>query len=224
MLRKIAILSACSVLTATAASGQFVDNGREAGSADTSAFGQASEFSNVTTTFDGIELQVLRLIREPSDAGKFRLVGQFVSSNSDSRWILMYAKGPRLVDDLGNEYWITSWSGIDACREDEKEDFKWWRDLADCAGTPSRTRASNNDGRSTLVAQDVPANFSMLFAPIDDPAQGVFDPDLSKLATSVTASFSFVVALKNFDDLEKEVNEGMTTYQVVVPSIPVPQP
>lgn len=224
MRRKIALLVAFTLLAATTASGQFVDNGGEAGSADTSAFGQSTEFSNVTTTFDGIELQVLRLIREPSDPSKLRLVGQFISANSEPRWIQMYGSYPRLLDDLGNEYVVTSWSGIDACREREKSELRWWRELAECAGEFQQNNVSNqNSGESTLVAQDVPVAFSLVFAPAN-PEQGLFEKDLAALSTSLTASFSFVVAIKNFSVLEKRVNKDMAAYQVVVPSIPVPQP
>ena len=223
MRRKIALLAAWSALVATSAFGQFVENGGQAGSADTSAFGQATEFSNVTTTFDGIELQVLRLIREPSDAGKLRLVGQFVGTNSERRWIQMYDRGPRLIDDLGNTYIITSWSGIDACRDGAIEDYDWWNKLEDCAGPQVNTRRTNNDGASALIAQDVPVAFSMIFAPID-PSAGMFDAELAKLATSVTASFSFIVSAKDFSELEKEVGDGLAAHKVVVPSIPVPQP
>ncbi|MCZ8017194.1 MAG: hypothetical protein O9274_15940 [Limnobacter sp.] len=222
MHKGVAILGTIGFFAATAASGQFVDNGGAAGSADTSAFGQASEFSNVTTTFDGIELQILRLIREPSDASKLRLVGQLVSSNSEPRWVQMYDRRPRLVDDLGNTYILMSWSGIDACRSGEIEDFYWWTSLGECAGPQFKTMVVNNDGASALVAQNVPVAFSMIFSPID-PAEGLFDTDLAKLATSVTATLSFAVAVKNFTELEKESSEGLSAHQVVVPRIPVPQ-
>ena len=61
-----------------------------------------------------------------------------------------------------------------------------------------------------------------IFAPIDQ-AGGLFDPDLAKLATSVTATFSFVVATKNFPELERGLSEGLAQYQVVVPRVPVPE-
>lgn len=219
--RRIFLSIAFTAGLMSSANAQFVDNGGQAGSADTSAFGQSAEFSNVTTTSDGIELQVLRLIREPSDAGKLRLVGQFVSTNSERRWIQMYDRGPRLVDDLGNTYIITSWSGIDACRDGAIGDYDWWNQLGDCAGPQVDTRTTNNDGASALIAQDVPVAFSMMFAPID-PSAGMFDAELAELATSVTASFSFIVSAQDFSELEKEVGDGLAAHKVVVPLIPVP--
>ena len=211
--RMIALSIASAAGLVSSANAQFVDNGGQAGSVDTSAFGQAAEFSNVTTTFDGVELQILRLIRDPKDKSKLRLIGQIVNGNPDNRWIQLFVPFPNLTDEMGNEYFVDMWTGVDACRSGPKEKYYWRDDLRyDCPG----------DGVLTLLAQNLPVTISISFVPSDS---GTFDAELASIATTLNASLSFVVAT---GDLTQMVNVDrdtyLSTYQVVVPQIPVPAP
>ena len=180
--RTVALSVAFGFGLASGVNAQFVDNGGQAGSADTSAFGQSTQFANITTNFDGVDLQVQRLIRDPKDKSTLRLIGQIVNTNSDSRWIQLFLPFPKLTDELGNEYMVQMWTGVDACRDNKKEDYRWRDDIRnDCPG----------DGASTLLAPSLPVTFSISFVPSDS---GTFDSDLASIAKYLNVSLSLILA------------------------------
>lgn len=209
--RTVALSVAFGFGLASGANAQFVDNGGQAGSADTSAFGQTAEFSNITTNFDGVDLQVQRLIRDPKDKSKLRLIGQIVNTNSDNRWIQWFRPFPKLTDELGNEYMVQMWTGVDACRDNQKEDFRWGDDIRnDCPG----------NGASTLLAPSLPVTFSISFVPSDS---GTFDADLASMATYLNVSLSLILATGDLTYLSfEERGTKVMPYQVVIPQMPVP--
>ena len=211
--KNIAILAACSVLVATAASGQFVENGGQAGSADTSAFGQASEFSNVTTQFDGVELQLQRLIRDPKDKSRLKMIGRLVNTGTEDRWIFLFFPPPKLIDELGNEYAAESWTGVDACRDASKRDGGWFDELGGCQA---------GDFPMVLLSPGLPNTVMISFGPSE---AGNYDQDLATLATYLDASLSFAVSGQDVMNMQwDDAEAALSSHRVIVPQIPMPAP
>jgi hypothetical protein len=179
-------------------------------SADTSEFGQASEFSNITTVFDKVEFNVQRLIRDPKEKSNLRLIGQLVNGNSDVRWVQLFFPHPKLTDELGNEYLVKMWTGVDACRYREKEKYNWRDETTDCP----------ESGLSTLLAPGLPVTVSITFEPSD---KGTFDRDLASVATYLNATLSFILAPSDPSTMSyTEKKETIVPYSVVIPQMPIP--
>ena len=197
-------------LSYSTALAESVDVTDGAMSADTSEFGQASEFSNVTTVFDKVEFNVQRLIRDPKERSNLRLIGQLVNGNEENRWIQLFSPFPKLTDELGNEYMVKMWTGVDACRDDEKERYRWRDDVTDCP----------EEGESTLLAPGLPITVSIVFEPSDS---GTFDSDLAKAATYLNATLSFILAPTDPTNMfYKEKKETIVQHSVVIPQMPIP--
>lgn len=211
--KHIAILAVSYVLAASAASGQFIENGGQAGSADTTAFGQAAEFSNVTTQFDGVEFQLQRLLRDPKDNSKLKLIGQFVNLGEDDRWLYLFYPFPSITDELGNVYVIELWTGVDACRDRKKEDYDWYRDVIRCG---------QGDGPATRLAPNLPVTAMLSFVPSDT---GEFDGDLASLSTFVNLSMNVSVSTKNPEGMfGDDLAAVLSPHAIMIPQIPMPAP
>ena len=85
-----------AILTATIGSGalaQFSGSNEGAQRPATGAFGQQDSFSNVTTSFDGIDVQVKRLIKDPAGDGSVTLDFSTVESADKDRRMLFVGPG-----------------------------------------------------------------------------------------------------------------------------------
>lgn len=189
---------------------QSVDVTGGAMSADTSEFGQASEFSNITTVFDKVEFNVQRLIRDPKERSNLRLIGQLVNGNSDVRWVQLFFPTPKLTDELGNEYQVKMWTGVDACRNQRGDRNRWLDETTDCP----------EDGLSTLLAPGLPVTVSITFEPSNT---GTYDRDLASVATYLNATLSFILAPSDPSTMSyTEKKETIVPYSVVIPQMPIP--
>ena len=212
------MLAACAMAAATTAFAQFVENGGQAGSADTAAFGQANAFSNVTTTFDGIEFQLQRLIRDPKDKANLRAVGQLVNTGDSDRWIFFIGPAPRLVDELGNLYYTARnsenrliVSGVSPCLNSGY----WTNEVIECR---------DRDNSATRLAPKVAITIIMGFEPSTD---SVFDASLASIATSTNLSLRFALSAIDMDTLREEnstdsYRAAIAVHEVTIPQIPMP--
>ncbi len=219
MRRTIALLVAFGLLATTTASAQFVDNGGEAGSADTSAFGQANSFSNLTTKFDGVEFQLQRLIRDPKDKTKLRMIAQLINTGDSDRWISFILPFPELVDELGNRYPIginavennsngaPAVAGVDGCYEYGQ----WSDDVRECAGQSA-----------TRLAPGVPVILMIGFEPADENS---YDASLAAMATFAGLNLRFAVSAADMAGLKgntSDIESAISVHQVIVPQVPMP--
>lgn len=217
------MLAACVIVAATTAFAQFKDNGGKAGTADTSAVGQAAEFANVTTTFDGVEFRLLRLIRDPKDKAKLRIVGQLVNTGDSDRWIFFIAPYPRLVDELGNVYALSR-------SDDQQSDiiagvapcinrYNWTNDAAYCV--------MDRDSSSTRLGSNAPVNIMVGFEPMTD---GRYDASLASMATFANLSLHFAMTAKTALDINGLQNDqdynaaraAMSVNDIEISQIPMP--
>lgn len=218
------MLAACVIVAATTAFAQFKDNGGKAGTADTSAVGQSTEFANVTTTFDGVEFRLLRLIREPKDKSKLRLVAQLVNVGDSDRWIAFILPYPALVDELGNYYAVTinpvknnsngkvAVTGVDACYDYGQ----WTEDVRNCT-------YGNESTSGTRLAPSVPVTVMVGFEPSTD---GNYDASLALMATFVGLNLHFAMSAKQLNQVgsnsASDIRAAIPIYEVAIPQIPMP--
>jgi len=199
-----AILAAAFALFATTAEAQFVANGGQAGDADASAFGQASSFANQSTTFDGVEFRLKRLIRDPQDPNKLRLVADVVNVGEADRWIMYFLPYPTLVDELGNTYEVDLQTGIDACRSGDG-----WTDYV------KNCDSSSNMAAATKLSPGVPTPTMLRMAGIEEKG---YDAEMAGLATYTSLRIRFIVSPDGFDDYRT-----MQLHDYIVPNIPLPR-
>lgn len=147
-----------TILTVTIGSGalaQFSGGNEGSQQPTTGAFGQQDSFSNVTTSFDGIDVQVMRLIKDPAGDGAVRLILRLTSTADEDRRLLFVAPTTTLIDELGNEYKAVDAVGVEICG-----DRRWDRDLDWC-------RAYNGE-IATRIAPAVPVTVALMFRPSDE--------------------------------------------------------
>ncbi|MEO1471582.1 MAG: hypothetical protein AAFV86_21300, partial [Pseudomonadota bacterium] len=168
-----------------------------------SAFGQKDAFSNSTTLFDGIEFSLKRLIRDPSDPKKFRMVANLTNLGDDRKWALLSLPIPSLIDELGNTYTIDLRAGMEACRANNR---KW-------AVTPNTCDDEFERVNASLLAKGLPANLMLRF--LGAPDEG-FEPELADIANTANLTISFLVSQDGFQD-------QMTLHTVTIPNIPLPR-
>lgn len=184
---------------------QFVDNGGQSGNADTTTFGQSGSFENITTSFNGIEFRLLRLIKEPNEKNRFRMVAELENTVEDERELLYLRPYPSLVDELGNTFELESFTGIGAC-SGTGDPFgpSYWRDKA--------SGCDDQRERATRAALNVPIITSIRFGPNEKAG---FSKELADLATYATLKLHFLVGSSEFGEL--------TEHEIVVPRIPLPK-
>ena len=198
-MRSFATMLAASVLTAAAAQAQFVDNGGSAGTADTTALGQPTVFENATTTFDGVEFRLLRLIRDPSETNAYRMIAEIANTGSDEKEILFLAPLPELLDELGNAYGADMRTGIEACRNGSQ-----W------SNWPGHCDNGSNAANFSRLSPGVPLTTMLRFVPGD-----LFEAELADLATKARLRLHFVVAEPGL--------ETMNAHEVVIANVPLPR-
>ncbi|WP_375230758.1 hypothetical protein [Roseobacter sp. S98] len=193
-------LKVLTVLTILALPGsaiaQMANNGGTTAPANTNAFGQSEPFKNVTTSFDGIELNLTRLIADPSADSMYRIVGTLTNSGSSEAEVQFFKPMPILVDELGNVLEISAHTGIDPCRSGSS-----WSSSTSSCGQASASR----------LAPNIPVTFSVGFA----PSEKNYSAELAELSNTVTARIHFAYTLDKFKSVEVS--------EVVIPGIPLPQ-
>ena len=122
----------------------------------TGAFGQQDSFSNVTTSFDGIDVQVMRLIKDPAGDGTVRLILRLTSTADEDRRLLFVAPVTTLIDELGNEYRAVDAVGVEICGNNRI----WDGELDWCR----RFRGEI----ATRIAPAVPVTVAVMFKPSDE--------------------------------------------------------
>lgn len=163
------------------------------------AFGQQAPFSNITTKFDGIEVLVSRLLRDPTSDGAIRLVFQLKNSSDKDRRMLFLGPVATLVDEMGNTYEAIDTVGIEPCIYNHK----WYPEVKWCADQFGNI--------ATRLAPDVPVTVAIRFK----PASG-YSEELAKMSNGV----SLRARLAHYSD---ELKEGKTA-DIIVNNIPFPRP
>lgn len=196
---KIVCLSAF-LICPTLATAQMASNGGTTQPADTNAFGQSASFSNATTTFDGITLNLTRLITDPTEGNMYRMVGTLQKSEESEAEILLFTPKPVLLDELGNALEISAITGVAACRHTRD----WHTKQRDC-GYPENAQTASK------LAPNVPVPFSIGFK----PSETSYNEELAALSNTVTARLHFIYSLDGFKSLQ--------VAEVVIPNIPLPR-
>ncbi|MCA0871439.1 hypothetical protein LCL97_11425 [Seohaeicola saemankumensis] len=190
-----------AILTATlgsAALAQFSGSNESGQQPTTGALGQQNSFSNVTTSFDGIDVQVRRLIEDPAGNGAVRLILLLTSTADKDRRLLFVGPATSLIDELGNVYVANSSVGIEICRynHDWSPDFDWCR--------------RDQGNIATRLASGVPVTVALMFQPND-----AYSEELAKLSQTV----SLRSRLAHYSD---DLSEGKTA-DIIVNDIPFPR-
>lgn len=160
-----AVLASAGLAQAQFAAG----NDGTAPNAGGAAFGQQDSFSNVTTSFDGIDVNVMRLIEDPAGDGSLRLILRLTSTADDDRRLLFVGPPTSLIDELGNVYMAVDSVGVEICRYNNQ----WYTGTSWCR--------SNQGNVATRLAPGVPVTVAMRFQPNAD-----FAEDLAALSQTVS--------------------------------------
>lgn len=159
---------------------------------------QQSAYSNVTTRFDGVEVDIKRLIQDPANDGSVRLVFQLANSSDTDRRMLFTGPKSTLIDELGNTYEAAETVGVAACKNKDK-----W--------VPDATWCSRKYGNvATRLAPSVPVTVMVKFK----PAKG-FSEELAKMSRTV----SLRARLAHYSDDFKQKK----TADIIVNNIPFPR-
>lgn len=167
MLRKTLALAALAAsFTLGGASAQLSGGGANAPAA-AAALG---EFENATTSFDGVKVQVVRLVKEPDAENDVRLILRLTNTAKEERRLLFVTPATRLIDEMGNEYIGRAATGVRICMSNQV----WDASLDDCRRYHS--------SYATRLAPDVPVTASMIFT----PASSGFAKELADLSETVS--------------------------------------
>lgn len=196
------LIGVCLILIPASTMAQMVDNGGTTAPADTSAFGQSQPFTNATTTFDGVDFNLVRLISDPTENAEYRLIGNLVNTGDQELEILFFMPAPLLLDELGNTFVIATRSGIEACRY--RDGGNWTNDIRRCDNDFNVLAASR-------LAPEVPVTFSLGFAPSEDN----YVAELAELANTATVRLHFVYSSDKF--------KTRNVAEIVVPAVPLPR-
>lgn len=125
--RRLLIAGALSCTVLSTANAQFAPSGKSGAPGSNPMAGQHTPFSNITTKFDGIEVQVKRLIKDPTEDGAIRLVFLLSNSSKVDRRMLFLGPHTTLVDELGNVYNAVNTVGVEPCTYRKKwhADINW---------------------------------------------------------------------------------------------------
>jgi hypothetical protein len=201
---KYVAIALATLITATAAQAQFQTENAGASSASGAgggAFAQQDSFSNVTTSFDGIDVNVMRLIKDPAGDDMVRLILQLTSTSNDERRLLFTSPATTLIDELGNVYVGVQSAGVEICGSSGRI---WNQDSEGC-------RISNsNREKATRLAPGVPVMVSMIFKPTDD-----FSADLAQMSQTVSLRSRIAYYPDDFSET--------TTADIIVNNIPSPR-
>ncbi|MEE4209534.1 MAG: hypothetical protein V2I43_09735 [Parvularcula sp.] len=208
MIKALTAILTATLLSTASAFAQFVSNGGEIREPDTSQFGQAQAFENSTTTFEGIEFRLQRLIRDPEDPSKYRAIAQIENTGQQEFWILYGAPFPALQDELANSYVIDLYTGLEACLNSSRDTWSWLSEPRSCYGTHAESKSAH-------LVPGIPVVTSLRFVPASDEA---YNPDLASLSSSVTLRLNLVLSPDRF-----KTNGERTIHRVTIPNIPLPQ-
>ena len=164
----------------------------------TGAFGQQDSFSNVTTSFDGIDVQVRRLIEDPAGNGAVRLILLLTSTADKDRRLLFVGPATSLIDELGNVYVANSSVGVEICRYNGQ-----WTDNSDWC-------RRDQGNIATRLAPGVPVTVALTLQPNE-----AYSEELAKMSQTV----SLRSRLAHYSD---DLAEGKTA-DIIVNDIPFPR-
>jgi hypothetical protein len=198
IIRTIPIMLILSCLAISTANAQFASPDKAGDPGSSATVGQRTPFTNVTTKFDGIEVQVKRLIRDPANDGTIRLVFLLANSSDADRRMLFLAPTSTLVDELGNVYEAFDTVGVEACIYRKA----WYSDVKWCAKQFGKI--------ATRLAPSVPVTVAIKFK----PTKG-YSEELAKMSKTV----SLRSRLAHYDD---KLQDGKTA-DIIVNNIPFPR-
>lgn len=185
-------------LGAVRALAQFEPVDENAQAQGANALGQSGSFANVTTTFDGIEVKIKRLIRDPAGDDAVRLIFSVANNADKERRMLFIGPQSTLVDELGNVYFAQQTIGIDHCVSGSK----WYADVNWCG----RNRAPV---LATRLAKGVPVTVAIRYKPGKD-----YSEELAKMSASV----SLRARIAHYAD---DLSDGKSA-DIIVNNIPFP--
>lgn len=177
--------------TAGGAFAQIASGASASGAVATSEPGAAA-------AFDGLDVQILRLIRDPNVENGFRLVMRVTNTAKEERRLLFVRPAASLTDDMGNVYLAADSSGVLICASRAN----WDIDLNACR--------QNRGEAATRLAQGVPVTVSARFA----PGEG-FAKDLAEISSNVSLRARVGSIANDF--------KTATSIDIVVNDIPLPQ-
>jgi len=160
--------------------------------------GQAAPFSNVTSTFDGISVNVRRLVADPTADGAVRLIFQLSNTADKDRRILFTGPRTTLIDELGNVLVATETVGVEACMSNRN----WEIDMHWCG----RVRGDI----ATRLAPNVPVTVAVMFVPGDG-----YSKELAELSN--TASLRSRIA-----HYANDLSDGKTA-DIIINDLPFPR-
>jgi hypothetical protein len=167
--RRILIAATLSCIVISTASAQFAPSDKSAAPGSNPMTGQQTPFSNITTKFDGIEVQVKRLIKDPTEDGAIRLIFLLSNSSKEDRRMLFLGPHTTLVDELGNVYNAGDTVGVEPCIYSNR----WYEDVNWCGRSFGKV--------ATRLAPSVPVTVAIKFK----AAEG-FSEELAKMSKTVS--------------------------------------
>lgn len=198
MYLKVLLATIVATTIGSGAFAQFSGSNDSGQQPTTGAFGQQDSFSNVTTSFDGIDVQVRRLIEDPAGNGALRLILLLTSTADKDRRLLFVGPATSLIDELGNVYVANSSVGVEICRYNRKwtDESEWCR---------------QNQGKiATRLAPGVPVTVALTLQPNE-----AYSEELAKMSQTV----SLRSRLAHYSD---DLAEGKTA-DIIVNDIPFPR-
>ena len=186
-------LIAMALLALSTGAQAQISTGNDAGGG-----GQAAPFSNVTTSFDGISVNVRRLVADPTADGAVRLIFQLSNTADKDRRILFTGPRTTLIDELGNVLVATETVGIEACLYNRD----WYIDMSWCG--------RNRGAIATRLAPNVPVTVAVKFV----PGSG-YSKELAELSN--TASLRSRIA-----HYANDLSDGKTA-DIIINDLPFPR-
>lgn len=186
-------LIAMALLALSTGAQAQISTGNDAGGG-----GQAAPFSNVTTSFDGISVNVRRLVADPTADGAVRLIFQLSNTADKDRRILFTGPRTTLIDELGNVLVATETVGIEACMNYGD----WPTDMGWCG--------RNRGAIATRLAPNVPVTVAVKFV----PGSG-YSKELAELSN--TASLRSRIA-----HYANDLSDGKTA-DIIINDLPFPR-
>lgn len=198
MYLKVLLAAIVATTIGSGAFAQFSGSNDSGQQPTTGAFGQQDSFSNVTTSFDGIDVQVRRLIEDPAGNGALRLILLLTSTADKDRRLLFVGPATSLIDELGNVYVANSSVGVEICRYNRQ-----WTDNSDWC-------RRDQGNIATRLAPGVPVTVALTLQPNE-----AYSEELAKMSQTV----SLRSRLAHYSD---DLAEGKTA-DIIVNNIPFPR-
>jgi len=166
------------------ASAQFVDSDATETPKGNSG-GVADQADNTTDTFEGVTIQVQRVVAIPSNDHALRVLLRVIESDDTGRRIAFVSPQGTLVDELGNIYGLVSSTGVNICERSRD----WDLDFKGCPYYSS--------GIPVKMTTSQPIQVSATFEPLGDD----FSAELAGVAETAALQLRFGLYSNNLEEI-----------------------